>query len=296
MPSKQSPSGMSIWWMAARPKTLFAGLCPVIMGTMIAFKDQHFHLLSALGALLGALLIQIGTNFANDYFDFKKGADTPNRLGPTRVTSAGFITPATMLKATIITFMLAAAVGSYLILRGGWPIVWIGIASLLSGILYTGGPFPLGYLGLGDLFVLIFFGPIAVAGTYYVQALSWSLPSILLGFSPGLFSVAILTANNLRDVREDSQSHKKTLVVRFGKTFGKSQYLISVMLACFLPAILYGKDNFLTYLCVFTIMAAQTTFKRIWNQEGQILNQALADTGKLLLLFTFLFCVAWRLK
>lgn len=278
---------------ATRPKTLFASLCPVGMGVVLACRDGHFAWLPALAALAGALLIQIGTNFANDYFDFKKGADTAQRLGPVRVTQAGLIAPNTMKWAYILAFAAAALIGLYLIFCGGWPIFWIGFFSIICGILYTGGPYPLGYLGLGDLFVLIFFGPVAVAGTYYVQALQWAPLSILLGLSPGLFSVAILTANNLRDVAEDTQSNKKTLVVRWGTLWGKMEYTGAVILAALLPIYVSPTPSLLLALPALTLVAAFPSIRRVWTLEGKILNQVLADTGKLLLIFTLLFCIGW---
>ena len=168
-------------------------------------------------ALLGAILIQIATNFANDYFDFVNGADTEERVGPTRATQAGLITPNAMKWAFILTFALTIPVIAFLTIKGGMVIVWIGIASIISGILYTGGPKPLGYMGLGDIFVLIFFGPIAVGGTEYVQSLEWSVDATIIGLASGFISTAILVVNNLRDKDTDSKVGKNTLAVRFEK-------------------------------------------------------------------------------
>ncbi len=165
----QAPiSRTQAWILAARPKTLPAALTPVLVGTALAIHDSQFALLPALAAALGALLLQIGSNFANDYFDFFKGADTPERLGPTRVTAVGLISPSALRWGMVAVFGLAVLVGIYLLVVGGWPIIVIGVASILAALLYTGGPFPFGYYGLGDLFVFVFFGLVAVCGTYYV--------------------------------------------------------------------------------------------------------------------------------
>lgn len=288
---------LGVWLLAARPKTLWAGVAPVLMGMAMAQADGVFHAGAALAALAGSILIQIGTNYANDYFDFVKGTDTAARIGPTRATQAGLVTPRQMLGATVIVFALAVLVGVYLVLRGGMPIVLIGVLSILCGVLYTGGPFPLGYLGLGDIFVLIFFGPVALAGTYYVQALRWDAASLVAGLAPGLFSVAILTVNNLRDMDTDVLSGKKTLAVRFGRTFARIEYAASLWFAtlvvpgvlCFLrpghtPA-LVSAAVFLLALPAIRTVSTQT--------DGQILNGMLAQTGKLLLIFAILFSAGW---
>ena len=284
--------------MAARPKTLFAAIAPVMIGTSMATADNTFHALSAAVALFAALLIQIGTNFANDYFDFKSGADKGERLGPLRVTQAGLVAPAVMKRAIYIVFSLAILAGVYLVFRGGWPILLIGLSSVLFGLLYTGGPYPLGYNGLGDLFVLIFFGPVAVGGTYYVQALSITYESILIGFAPGLFSVAILAVNNLRDIDGDKIAGKKTLAVRFGRRFAKLEYTMCIVVGSLLPLILVlnHPDRFaslasLTVLS-FAIKPIQTVFS---SQDGPELNTVLATTGKILLYFAILFSIGWLL-
>jgi len=223
------------WFLAFRPKTLSAAISPVLIGTAIAFGDGVHHFLTAFLCLIGALSIQIGTNIANDYFDFKKGADTQERIGPTRVTQAGLIDPQTVKWGFIFSFAVSALICFLLFKRGGWPIAVIGFVSIISGILYTAGPKPLGYVGLGDIFVLIFFGPIAVAGTYYVQSLEINMAVILAGFGPGLISMAILSVNNMRDIDSDKKSGKKTLAVRFGRTFAQNEYLLCIILAGLLP-------------------------------------------------------------
>jgi len=284
--------------MAARPKTLPAGAAPVVIGTAMAWADGGMHVASALCALLGSILIQVGTNFANDYFDGSKGTDTPDRLGPTRVTQTGLVSPKAMRLATALAFALACVPGLYLVWRGGWPFIVIGLLSILCGILYTGGPYPLGYLGLGDLFVLIFFGPVAVVGTYYVQALSINPWVVVAGVAAGLFSVAILTVNNLRDVEQDRRAGKRTLPVRFGRSFARWEYVCAVVGASgVIPVglcVATGRWGVLVSMLVL-LLAAPTIRVVITRTDGPALNAALAATGKLLLMFSLLFSVGWAL-
>jgi len=284
--------------MASRPKTLWAALSPVIIGTAMAYGADGFHLYSAIVALFGALMIQIGTNFANDYFDFKKGIDQKGRLGPTRVTQTGLVSPSTMKKAIVIAFCMASLAGIYLVWRGGLPIVVIGLLSILFGVLYTGGPYPLGYNGLGDIFVLIFFGPIAVGGTYYVQVLDISSESIIAGFAPGLFSVAILTVNNLRDIKSDTIAGKKTLQVRFGEEFSRFEYLFCILLSASVPVFLYyweGTHPFST-ISILIIPLALPSIRRVFIlSSSPEFNDVLSVTGKLLLLYSILFSIGWML-
>lgn len=284
------------WVLASRPKTLPAALVPVIMGTAMAYGDGVYHLPAALAALLGALLIQIATNFVNDYADFKKGTDTGERIGPLRVTQAGLVTPTQMKFAIALVFFLTVLAGLYLVYRGGWPVVIIGVLSIVSGALYTAGPYPLGYLGLGDIFVLIFFGPVALAGTYYVQALTINWIVILAGLAPGLLSVAILTVNNLRDIDGDTKAGKKTLAVRFGRNFAKNEYFYSVLLACLIPVMIFiitGQHKFAA-LAALTLFFAPGPLKAVFSQtDGPTLNNALAGTGKLLLIYGILFSIGW---
>lgn len=295
-PATLSP--LQIWILAARPKTLPAAITPVVIGAAIAWSDQAFHLPAILAALIGAVLIQIGTNFANDFFDFEKAVDTHERLGPLRVTHAGLVTPRRMRTATAITFGLALTVGMYLVARGGWPIVGIGLASILLGILYTGGPYPLGYNGLADIFVLIFFGPVAVGGTYYVSALTVTQDALLAGIAPGLLSVAILVVNNTRDLPTDRSAGKKTLAVRFGRTFSVVQYAVVVVLALLFPVIysvLTGRHLFAT-VATLALIPAIPLIRSLATQEGRELNHTLAGTGRLLALYGFLFAIGWMIR
>jgi len=287
---------LKIWIDASRPKTLWAAVAPVIIGTAMAYGDGKFHMIAAFISLLAAILIQIGTNYANDYFDFIKGADTKERIGPTRATGAGLIKPQSMRTAFIIAFSLAFFIGLYLIWRAGWPIFLIGILSIISGILYTGGPYPIGYKGLGDIFVLIFFGPVAVGGTYYVQALEITTPVILAGLSPGLISTALLTVNNLRDIQSDGRAGKKTLAVRFGIIFVRAEFLVSIFLACLMPLILLQLDHNHPYslFAILVLLYAIPTIKDVLFKEvSPELNAALADTGKILLVYSLIFSLGW---
>jgi 1,4-dihydroxy-2-naphthoate octaprenyltransferase len=237
--SQPAISPARAWLLAARPKTLPAALAPVLVGTALAFHDGAFAPLPALAALLGALLLQIGSNFANDYFDFFKGADTHERLGPVRVTASGLISPGQLRWGMVAVFGLAALDGLYLIQVGGWPILAVGVASILAALLYTGGPFPFGYYGLGDLFVFIFFGLVAVCGTYYVQALTLTGPVVLAAVPPGLLITAILVVNNLRDIETDAKAGKRTLAVMLGRDGTRAEYRLLLALAYILPLALW---------------------------------------------------------
>ena len=235
-PQVSQPRG---WMLAARPKTLPAAAAPVVVGASVAISNGVFSFWPALAALLGALLLQIGANFANDVFDYKKGADTTERLGPVRVTQAGLLSPKQVMAGMWLTFGLAAVVGLYLVYVGGWPIVVIGLLSIICAIAYTGGPFPLGYNGLGDLFVFIFFGLVAVCGTYYVQALTVSLAAVWASVPVGLLATAILVVNNLRDINTDRAAGKMTLAVRLGPRRGRWEYVALIGFAyALLPCLL----------------------------------------------------------
>lgn len=291
-------SPLGVWVLAARPKTLWAALSPVLVGIAFAQDRGLFHFPSATGALLGALLIQIGTNYANDYFDFQKGADTGDRLGPLRATQAGLVTPPAMLRATIVTFGLVALVSLYLIARAGWPILIIGVLAIASGILYTAGPRPLGYIGLGDLFVLVFFGPVAVGGTYYVQALQIDPIVILAGIAPGLMCVAILTVNNLRDVEQDRLAGKRTMAVRWGRSFARGEYILSIVVASVLPAglgLATGTHPYAALTLVVFLLAVPVIKQVVRTTDGPALNAVLAQTGRLTFLHSVVFSLGWLL-
>lgn len=231
-----------LWVEAARPKTLPAAVIPVLVGTALAAAHRAADPGKAIICLAFALLVQIGTNFANDYFDFVKGADTPARVGPRRAVAAGLIAPRTMLAATWLVLGAAFLAGLLLVREGGWVLLPIGIVSIACAIAYTGGPFPLGYNGLGDLFVFVFFGLVAVDTTYYVQAGGLSPDATSCAAAVGLLAANILVANNYRDVETDARAGKRTLVVRFGRKFAIWQYALSHLVALLCPAALmiYG--------------------------------------------------------
>ncbi|GIV62252.1 MAG: 1,4-dihydroxy-2-naphthoate octaprenyltransferase [Rhodothermaceae bacterium] len=292
------PSVFRIWWTAARPKTLWAAVAPVLVGVAMAAADGALHVPAAFCALLGAILIQVGTNLYNDYADFEKGADTSERKGPLRVTQAGWVTLRTMRRATVIVFGLAVLAGAYLIWRGGWPVLLIGVSSILFGVLYTAGRYALAYLGLADLFVLIFFGPVAVAGTYYVQALALRPEVVVAGLAPGLLSVAILLVNNIRDVEEDRKAGKRTLPVRFGRSFGVGLYAVCVGVAPLVPVGLYlwmGGHPWAPVTVALEALALPMAVRLHRTREPAALNALLGETARLLLLYSLVFSVGWLL-
>lgn len=288
---------LKIWLLAARPKTLSAAISPIIIGTALASADGALHLPSALAALLAAVLIQVGTNYANDYFDFIKGVDTSARIGPQRATQAGLVPPATMRIAFIAVFALAMVIGLYLVWRGGWVIVAIGSVSILLGVLYTATPFALAYTGLADLFVLIFFGPVAVGGTYYVQSLRITPEALIAGLAPGLLSTAILTVNNLRDLPQDRQAGRRTLAVRFGASFARWQYAACLAGAAAVPLWLCLRTggHFYALTAMLIIAPAIPIIRKVFTTSGAALNEVLAQTGKILLFFSVLFAAGWLL-
>lgn len=286
------------WFMAARPKTLMAAISPVAIGTVMAYVHGIYHFPSAGWALAGAILIQIGTNLANDYFDFKKGADNDERLGPTRVTQAGLLSPNSVLIGMCLVFTAALACAFMLYLRVGWPIIVLGFASILCGIFYTAGKKSIGYLGLGDLFVLIFFGPVAVAGTYYVQSYEWNAASLLAGLGPGFISVAILAVNNLRDVDTDVRVGKKTLAVRFGKCFAQLEYVVAIIAGCLTPVLVHyiTSENSKSLLAVLALFWAIPGISKVFcYKDPRELNFVLAFTSQILFVYTILFVVGFLL-
>ena len=280
---------MGNWLIAIRIKTLPAAISPVLLGTALAFHDGDSNPFTFLMTLLAAVLIQIGANFANDVYDFEKGSDREDRLGPQRATQSGLIPPEDMKKAMWKIFALAIGVGFYLAYVGGWPIVIIGLASIAAGIAYTGGPYPLGYHGFGDIFVFLFFGLIAVPGTYYLQTGSVTEFSLWLGAVMGMLATAILVVNNLRDRDADIISGKKTLAVRFGKTFSKIQFIMLVMLPFVLPFHLWRQWNKMSFLLtLFTLPIAVHLIIQLFNNTGADLNKVLAGTARFLFIFTLL--------
>ena len=283
-----------LWLLAARPATLPAAIVPVLVGTAAARPDEGAlpRPLAFVAALLCSLLIQVGTNFANDYFDFRKGADTAERLGPTRVTQAGLIAPGRVLVATLLTFGLAALIGLYLVAIGGWPILLVGALAILSGLAYTGGPYPLGYHGLGDLFVFVFFGLVAVVGSAYLQGGQIEPAALGAAIPTGLLVTAILVVNNLRDAETDRAAGKMTLAARLGRPAARVQYALLVLGAYLFPPALplfepAAKSHWLPWLTLpLGLMLVRTVATR---SDGPTLNRALKQTGLLHLLFGLLF-------
>lgn len=285
-------SKLRIWVEAARPKTLAAAFVPVLVGASIAVEHGMVNFSTSLIALICAFLIQIGTNFANDYFDFVKGADTDERIGFERATSAGLIAPKTMLNATILCMTLAFLFGLYLVWVGGLVVLWIGLLSLLFGILYTGGPFPLGYNGLGDVFVFIFFGIVAVMTTYYVNALEWSEDTFWASLAVGALCTNILVVNNLRDVEQDKKAGKRTLGVLFGDTVLKLEYTFMLLLAFSIPPHFYFQLNY-EYWVLLPLLIVPIAIQHsliIWKEEDKRkLNIHLEKTARFMAIFGLLF-------
>jgi 1,4-dihydroxy-2-naphthoate octaprenyltransferase len=290
---KISLTKTQIWLLAARPKTLPAAAAPVLLGIALAYKDGVFAFLPALAALSGALLIQIGTNLANDYYDFKHGADTRERLGPLRVTQAGLLKPEETRLGMWVTFGVAALIGVYLVWTAGWVVVLIGLASIVAGIAYTGGPFPLGYNGLGDLFVFLFFGLVAVGGTYFVQAETVTREVMLSAVPIGLLATAILVVNNLRDIDTDKKVGKQTLAVRLGVEGTRTEFIALVAgayLVTFLLALtgVSPPGVLLSWLSLVLTVRLVRTVRKV---RGKALNEALAGAGRLELVFAVLYAV-----
>ena len=281
------------WGLAIRLRTLPAATAGVITGSALAWYDGYFRFDAALVCLLTAVLLQIGSNLANDVFDFERGTDTSERAGPLRVTQAGLLTPLQVKVGMVVVFGLAGLCGLYLAWLGGWPIILLGIAAIVSAIAYTGGPFPLGYYGLGDLFVFIFFGLASVAGTYYVQAGFVSTAAWWMSCPPGLIITAILVVNNLRDLENDRKAGKHTLAVILGEKGTKAEYLIC-MIAAYLVIPLAAGMGIVPWLSLITwasLPLAIRTARVVFTQQGRPLNAALAWTGQVALLFSILFWI-----
>lgn len=285
------PSALGAWLLATRPKTLVAGVVPVSVGSALAFRAGVFHLLPALAALIGALLIQVGTNLANDYYDFRRGADTSARLGPPRATQQGWLSPRTVLSGALACFGGAMVVGLYLVSVAGLPILVVGLVSIAAGYAYTGGPFPLAYHGLGDVFVLVFFGFVAVGGTYFVQAGDLTQTVLLAAAPIGLLGVALLAVNNTRDFATDEAAGKQTLVVRWGVGFGRAEYLACLGLSALVPVLLVVAQRASAWalLALLAFPLGVSPVRRLWTQSGSVLNQALAETARLQLVYGLLF-------
>jgi 1,4-dihydroxy-2-naphthoate polyprenyltransferase len=291
--SENHPTRLQIWLLASRPKTLPAAAAPVIVGTALAYAGQSLKIGPALACLLAALLLQIGSNLANDVFDYEKGADQGERHGPMRVTQAGFLKSGEVKRGMFLVFGIAALLGLYLTFVGGWPILILGVAAIISAIAYTGGPYPLGYHGLGDLFVFIFFGLAAVAGTYFVQVLAIPTPVWWMSVSMGLLTVAILVVNNLRDIENDRRVGKRTLAVRLGVNGARLEYVFCLLGAYIIPVALWGNGQLplLGLLVLLTIPTAMKMVRAMCSESGRALNKTLAGTGQLELYYALSFAL-----
>lgn len=286
-------SRWKIWVAAARPRTLPAALAPVLVGSALAWHDGRFDARAAGFCLAFALLVQIGTNFANDYFDFVKGADTSARVGPQRAVAAGLISPPLMRRVMLATFAAAFAVGLGLVAWGGPWLIAIGVASIICGYAYTGGPWPLGYHGLGDVFVFVFFGLVAVGATYLVQAGRISGAAWLAAIPVGLLTANILVVNNYRDAQTDAAAGKRTLVVRFGRGFARWQFGISLLIALATPVLFLvrGWSAWCLLPCAVAPLAWGHARRLRESKSPSELIELLGDTGKLLALYAALFAV-----
>jgi 1,4-dihydroxy-2-naphthoate polyprenyltransferase len=290
-PSAPKASGVRIWMAAARVRTLPAAVAPVLVGTALAGYAHVFHPLRFLAALIGAVFIQVGTNLSNDYSDARRGADTEDRLGPVRVTAGGLVPPRRVLVATYVTFGLAVLAGAYLVAVAGWQLLVVGAASILAGVLYTGGPRPYGYEGLGEAFVFLFFGIVAVAGSYFVQVRHLSWEAFALAVPVGLLASAILMVNNVRDIDTDRRAGKRTLAVRSGRARTRVMFAAIVYLAFLLTPVtwIFGPLRSWLLLSWLTLPLAAQIVRTVRNRtDGPSLNQALAQTGMLQLAFCML--------
>jgi 1,4-dihydroxy-2-naphthoate polyprenyltransferase len=284
-----APSPIRAWWLALRPATLTAAVGPVAVGTALAARDGRANLVAASAALIGATLLQIGTNLYNDHADHVRGADTEARLGPPRAVQRGWLSSAQILWGAGLSFALAAVAGLYLVATAGWPIVVIGLLGIACGILYTGGPAPLAYVGLGDVFVLAFFGVAAVCGTYFAQAGTVSPAAVASSLAVGSLATAILVVNNLRDRHTDAAAGKRTLVVRLGARFGRLEHAGLLAVAYAISAALAITSGEIAWLAPWlSAPLAVGAIRRVAQRDGADLNPELGATARLGLLFSLL--------
>ena len=287
-------SPLRLWLMAARPRTLPAAVAPVLVGTALAGSEGVFRPLAFVAALVGSVFIQIGTNLSNDYSDARRGADTEDRLGPVRVTAGGLMPPRTVLVGTYVAFGVAVAAGGYLAAVAGWELLLVGAASILAGVLYTGGPRPYGYEGLGEVFVFLFFGVVAVAGSYFVQSEELRWEAFALSVPVGLLAAAVLVVNNVRDVDTDRRAGKRTLAVRLGRGRARRLFAGAVWLAFLAPPVIWiaGGLSAWILLALLALPLAPPLVQMVASRtDGPSLNAALAATGRLLAVFSLLLAV-----
>ena len=277
--------------MAARIRTLPAAIAPVLVGTALAAYEHVFHPLRFLAALIGAVFIQVGTNLSNDYSDARRGADTEERLGPVRVTAGGLVPPDQVLRATYASFGIAVLAGIYLTIVAGWVLLLVGAASILAGVLYTGGPRPYGYEGLGEVFVFLFFGIVAVAGSYFVQVKHLQWEAFALAVPVGLIAAGILVVNNVRDIDTDRRAGKRTLAVRLGRARTRVMFATIIYVAYVLVPVTWAFGPLKPWVLLpwLTLPLAAQVVRAVRNRtDGPSLNQALAQTGMLQLAFCVL--------
>jgi 1,4-dihydroxy-2-naphthoate octaprenyltransferase len=286
-------SRFRIWLLASRPKTLPAAFVPVFVGSSLAVQEGKFNIRASVIALLCSILIQIGTNFTNDLYDFYKGADDGERKGPLRVLTAGLVTPGKMKFAIFLVFGLTFLMGLYLVYLQGYVIFIIGVLSILAGLAYTAGPFPLAYNGLGDIFVFIFFGLFGTAGTYYLHSGCFTIPSIIASIPVGALITNILVVNNYRDIDEDRKVGKNTLAVLLGRNFARYQYFSLLLISFIAPFILYSIYNYKywIFLPYVTFPIAIKLMQMVIKNKGEELNKTLELTARFSALFGVLFSV-----
>ena len=283
--------------LAARPRTLPAAIAPVLVGTALAGSEGTFRPGPLVAALIGSVFIQIGTNRSNDYSDARRGADTEERLGPVRVTAGGLMPPRRVLVGTYVAFGVAVAAGLYLAAVAGWELLVVGAASILAGVLYTGGPRPYGYEGLGELFVFAFFGLVAVAGSYFVQVEELRWEAVALGVPVGLLAAAILVVNNVRDIDTDRRAGKRTLAVQLGRDRARSLFVGMVVLAFAVPILLIPALSAWLLLPLAGLPLVPPLIRTVRTRtDGPALNGALAGTGRLLAVFSALLSVGLLLS
>lgn len=294
------PSRAMVWVLAARPATLTAALAPIVVAASVAYFSvglTAMRLGALIAAALGAVFIQVGTNLANDVFDYEKGADTTERLGPVRVTQSGLLSPREVRIGMVFSFALATVCGLFLTVVCGWPIVLVGIASIASGVAYTGGPFPLGYNGLGDVFVFLFFGFVAVVTTTWVAAATVPSPAWLAALPVGALSTAVLVVNNLRDRETDAVAKKRTLVVRLGRRFGVIEYFSLCALSIVVPvAMAFALRLPWLLLPSLTLPTLYALSRRVASEHRRALNPLLAATARALFVHSVLFSAGFFLS
>jgi 1,4-dihydroxy-2-naphthoate octaprenyltransferase len=291
--SSANVAPLSAWLLAVRPKTLPAAISPVLVGCAVAWVEGGFDLVAALAAFAVALLLQIGANLANDVADFRSGADTQDRLGPLRVTQGGLIPPRQMVMATAAVLIAAAVPGLYLVWRGGLVLAVLGLLAIAAAVTYTAGPKPFGYLGLGELFVFIFFGPVAVAGTAFVMTHHITRLALLASIPMGCLVTAILVVNNLRDIETDRMAGKRTLAVRIGTEATRWEYTALIAVAYAMPVLIWASVLFQPgpLLAWTTAPLAILLVRRVWHGSGRALNPVLGGTARLCLWFAITFGV-----